>query len=119
MSATIDGAKARVIPGGEDHLGFTLDKELPAGAAKLAIEWTGGIDHEKSRGIYAEKEAGVDYVSYMLAIEAVARASATIAAALVVHNSLVAELVAHVGLAKQKEQYLRRLASGCTTTSIG
>src|SRR5204862_47807 len=56
--------------------------------------------------------AGVDYVSYTLAIEAIARASATVAAALVVHNSLVAELVAHVGRAKQKEQYLRRLTSG-------
>src|SRR5262245_17930657 len=36
---------------------------------------------------------GLDYTSYVVAIEAVARASATVAASLVVHNSLVAELI--------------------------
>jgi alkylation response protein AidB-like acyl-CoA dehydrogenase len=55
---------------------------------------------------------GLDYVSYAVAIEAVARASATVAASLVVHNSLVAELLAHAGRAKQKDQWLRRLVSG-------
>jgi alkylation response protein AidB-like acyl-CoA dehydrogenase len=56
--------------------------------------------------------AGRDYVSYVLAIEAVARASATVAAALAVTNSLVAELIAHAGRTPQKERWLRRLASG-------
>src|SRR6185503_4804986 len=55
---------------------------------------------------------GLDYVSYVLAIEALAQASATVAVSLVVHNSLVAELLAHAGRAKQKEQWLRRLATG-------
>jgi alkylation response protein AidB-like acyl-CoA dehydrogenase len=55
---------------------------------------------------------GRDYVSYAIAIEAVARASATVAAALTVTNSLVAELIAHAGRAPQKEQWLRQLASG-------
>src|SRR5262245_19592542 len=55
---------------------------------------------------------GLDYVSYALAIEAVAQASATVAVSLVVHNSLVTELLAHAGRARQKEQWLRRLASG-------
>jgi alkylation response protein AidB-like acyl-CoA dehydrogenase len=55
---------------------------------------------------------GLDYVSYVLAIEALAQASATVAVSLVVHNSLVAELLAHAGRAKQKDQWLRRLASG-------
>jgi alkylation response protein AidB-like acyl-CoA dehydrogenase len=55
---------------------------------------------------------GLDHVSYVLAIEALAQASATVAVSLVVHNSLVAELLAHIGRAKQKEQWLRRLASG-------
>jgi alkylation response protein AidB-like acyl-CoA dehydrogenase len=55
---------------------------------------------------------GLDYMSYILAIEAVARASATVAVSLVVHNSLVAELLAHAGRAKQKEEWLRRLATG-------
>jgi alkylation response protein AidB-like acyl-CoA dehydrogenase len=55
---------------------------------------------------------GLDYVSYVLAIETIARASATVAVSLVVQNSLVAELIAHAGRTSQKEQWLRRLASG-------
>src|SRR4051794_36976260 len=56
--------------------------------------------------------AGRDYVSYALAIEAVARASAPVAAALSVTNSLVAELLAYAGRRQQKEQWLRTLATG-------
>ena len=56
--------------------------------------------------------AGLDYVSYVLAIEAIARASATVAASLVVTNSLVAELLAHAGSEPQKDRWLRALASG-------
>lgn len=56
--------------------------------------------------------AGRDYVSYALAIEAVARASATVAAALVVTNSLVAELIAYAGSEPQKGRWLRALANG-------
>jgi alkylation response protein AidB-like acyl-CoA dehydrogenase len=56
--------------------------------------------------------AGLDYLSYILAIEAVARASATVAAALSVNNSLVAEVVAHAGRAPQRDAWLRRLATG-------
>jgi alkylation response protein AidB-like acyl-CoA dehydrogenase len=56
--------------------------------------------------------AGRDYVSYALAIEAIAKASATVAVALVVTNSLVAELIAHAGRGPHKERWLRRLARG-------
>src|SRR5437764_15235464 len=56
--------------------------------------------------------AGRDYVSYALAIEAIARASATVAVALSVTNSLVAELIAHAGTAAHKEVWLPKLASG-------
>src|SRR5438309_11220597 len=55
---------------------------------------------------------GKDYISYALAIETIARASATVAVSLSVTNSLVAEVLAHAGKAPQKEQWLRRLASG-------
>jgi butyryl-CoA dehydrogenase len=55
---------------------------------------------------------GRDYVSYALAVEAVARASATVAASLVVTNSLVAELIAYAGSEPQKERWLRPLATG-------
>jgi alkylation response protein AidB-like acyl-CoA dehydrogenase len=51
-------------------------------------------------------------VGYAAAIEAIARASATVAVSLVVHHSLVAELLAHAGRARQKDEWLRRLASG-------
>ena len=56
--------------------------------------------------------AGRDYVSYALAIEAVARASATVAVSLSVTNSLVAEVIAHAGREPQRERWLRPLASG-------
>ncbi|MGC4082330.1 MAG: acyl-CoA dehydrogenase family protein [Vicinamibacterales bacterium] len=55
---------------------------------------------------------GLDYVSYAVAIEALSRASATVGVSLVVHHSLVADMLAHAGRARQKEEWLRRLASG-------
>jgi butyryl-CoA dehydrogenase len=56
--------------------------------------------------------AGRDYVSYALAIETVARASATVAVSLSVTNSLVAEVIAHAGRDQQREKWLRPLATG-------
>src|SRR5258707_9365080 len=55
---------------------------------------------------------GKDYVSYALAIEAIARASATVAVSLSVTNSLVAEVIAHAGRESQRERWLRTLARG-------
>jgi butyryl-CoA dehydrogenase len=55
---------------------------------------------------------GRDYVSYALAIEAIARASATVAVSLSVTNSLVGEVVAHAGTDAQRDRWLRRLATG-------
>jgi len=56
--------------------------------------------------------AGRDYVSYALGIEAIARASATVAVSLSVTNSLVAEVIAHAGRDQQRERWLRPLAAG-------
>ena len=56
--------------------------------------------------------AGRDYVSYALAIEAIAKASATVAVSLSVTNSLVAEVIAHAGRDPQRERWLRPLATG-------
>jgi butyryl-CoA dehydrogenase len=56
--------------------------------------------------------AGRDYVSYALAMEAVARSSATVAVSLSVTNSLVAEVIAHAGRDAQREKWLRPLAAG-------
>jgi butyryl-CoA dehydrogenase len=55
---------------------------------------------------------GKDYVSYTLAIEAIARASATVAVSLSVSNSLVAEVIAHAGREPQRERWLRHLVKG-------
>jgi butyryl-CoA dehydrogenase len=55
---------------------------------------------------------GRDYVSYVLAIEAIARASATVAVSLSVTNSLVAELIVHAGTDAQRERWLPPLVSG-------
>ena len=56
--------------------------------------------------------AGRDYVSYALAVEEVAAASATLGAVLVVNNSLVAEAVHRFGTDGQRDAWLARLASG-------
>jgi butyryl-CoA dehydrogenase len=60
----------------------------------------------------AQGGAGLDYVSYAAAIEAVGAASATLAVILSVNNSLVAEPLAEFGTAHQKDLWLSRLASG-------
>ncbi len=61
--ATIDGRPARVIPGGDDYVGLSTGGELPVGPVVIQLEWTAAIDHDKSRGIYAEKE-GADTYAY-------------------------------------------------------
>ena len=65
--------------------------------ATVAAEWGGG---------------GKDYVSYALAIEALAQASAVIAVIAAVNTSLVAEPIAAFGTDAQKQTWLRRLATG-------
>ncbi len=58
--------------------------------------------------------AGRDYVSYAVAIEALASASAVLAVIAAVNNSLVAEPLAEFGSDIQKHTWLRRLASGAS-----
>ena len=79
-------------------------RELVAEAAKLGLV---GVTIPEAYG-----GAGHDAVTYALAIEAIARASATLAVILVVQNSLVAEPIARVGSDAQKETWLRALAAG-------
>jgi len=56
--------------------------------------------------------AGRDYLSYTLAIEAIAHASATVAVSLVVTNSLVVELVAHAASNSLHATWVKKLATG-------
>jgi butyryl-CoA dehydrogenase len=62
----------------------------------------------------AQGGAGLDYVSYALALEALAHASAVVSVIASVNNSLVAEPIARFGSDSQKETWLRRLAAGTT-----
>src|SRR5688572_2689186 len=55
---------------------------------------------------------GRDYVTYAMAIEALARVSATLAAIVVVQSSLVVEPIARFGTAAQKDRWLSKLATG-------
>jgi butyryl-CoA dehydrogenase len=55
---------------------------------------------------------GRDYVSYALAIEALAHASAVVSVIAAVNTSLVAEPLAAFGSDAQKQTWLRRLATG-------
>ncbi len=99
---------------------FAADRVAPRAAE---IDETGAFPRDLIReaaalglmGITIPKEwggAGLDYVSYALAVEALASASAVIAVIAAVHNSLVAEPIARFGSDDQKETWLRRLASG-------
>ena len=56
--------------------------------------------------------AGRDYLSYALALEALARASAVVSVIASVNNSLVAEPLAAFGSDTQKQTWLRRLSTG-------
>ena len=85
--------------------------EFPWALLKLAAEQgLGGVTIPQAWG-----GGGRDYLSYALGIEAVARASATLAAILVVNNSLVGEVLARFGADLQKDRWQRALATGQAT----
>lgn len=82
----------------------TFPRALVKAAAKAGLmgvtipkEWGGG---------------GRDYVSYAVALEALAKASGVLAVIAAVNNSLVAEPIARFGTDAQKQTWLRRLATG-------
>lgn len=85
----------------EDH---AFPRELVKQAGALGLM---GVTIPESWG-----GAGQDDVAYVLALEAIARASATVAVILSVNNSLVAETLLRHGSDAQREQWLRRLATG-------
>jgi len=57
---------------------------------------------------------GRDYISYALALEALARASAVVSVIASVNTSLVAEPLAAFGSETQKDMWLRRIATGAS-----
>jgi len=99
---------------------FAAERLAPAAAAideegrfplalvnELAARGLLGVTIPKALG-----GSGRDYVSYALALEAVARASAVLSVIASVNNSLVAEPIAEFGSDEQKQLWLRRLATG-------
>jgi alkylation response protein AidB-like acyl-CoA dehydrogenase len=56
--------------------------------------------------------AGLDYLAYIVAIEELARACGTTAITVAAHTSLGTNPIHEFGTQRQKEKYLRRLASG-------
>jgi butyryl-CoA dehydrogenase len=98
-------ARERVAPAAakiDEEGSFPLALARDAFALRL-----GGVTVPRERG-----GAGWDYVTYALAVEALARASATLAVIVAVQNSLVVEPIARFGTDAQKETWLAPLAAG-------
>lgn len=106
-----------------------FQQEIAAFAAERLAPAAAGIDEDgrfplalvkelAARGLLgvtiplASGGSGRDYVSYALALEAVARASAVLSVIASVNNSLVAEPIAKFGSEEQRQRWLRRLATG-------
>ncbi len=97
----------------EEHLApgvMERDEEarFPAEQIKMMAElgFLGMIVPEKWNG------AGVDFISYAMAIEELARADASAAVVMSVNNSLVCQIFLNWCNDRQREKYLKRLASG-------
>ena len=53
---------ARVVPGGEDFIGFAVDELIPAGAARLHVYYQGEVSKKDDRGVFSEREDDADYL---------------------------------------------------------
>ncbi|MFT3765306.1 MAG: M1 family metallopeptidase [Minicystis sp.] len=53
---------ARVVPGGEDFVGFAFGEAVPAGAARLHVAYRGQVSDKDDRGVFKEVEDGAPYV---------------------------------------------------------
>ncbi len=60
--AELDGKPARLIAGGGDVIGVTLDRPLAPGRLAIDLAFSAPIDRERSRGIYSEREGNDTYV---------------------------------------------------------
>lgn len=73
-------------------------------------------------GIYLPPKyggAGMDYLSYIIAVEEIARVDGSQAATLAAHNSLGIGPIYNYGSKEQKEQYLPKLCDGTGLWSFG
>ncbi|WP_051669455.1 M1 family metallopeptidase [Bryobacter aggregatus] len=53
---------AKVIPGGEDFVGFSFPRPLPAGTIQLQIHYTGLISSKSSSSIFRQRDNGSWYL---------------------------------------------------------
>jgi butyryl-CoA dehydrogenase len=103
-----------------DLVDFTARRVAPAAAAiddsnRFPADLVRELAERGLLGITIPTEwggAGRDYVSYALALEALARGSAVVAVIASVNTSLVAEPLLKFGTDAQKQTWLRRLATG-------
>jgi len=104
----------------EEIAAFAADRLAPAAAGidedgRFPIHLVQELAARGLLGVTIPKDLGGlgrDYVSYALALEAVARASAVLSVIASVNNSLVAEPIAEFGTEAQQQTWLRRLATG-------
>lgn len=87
---------------------------LKATWAKLAEAGLTGLPFEEQYG-----GAGVDYLGYMLALEEIAKVSASLAVTLSVHVSVGSFPILYSGTQAQKEKYLPDLVSGKKVAAFG
>jgi len=63
-SLEVGGKKiaARAVPGGDDFIGFALAEQVPAGPARLHVDYRGKISSKDDRGVFMEQEGDGLYV---------------------------------------------------------
>jgi len=62
-TATVNGAAAKVLPGGSDFIGIQSAQPLPAGRATLVLDYSGAISSKNEYGLFKQKE-GADWYSF-------------------------------------------------------
>ena len=55
----------KTVPGGENYAGFSFAKPLPAGVARLKIDYTGKLDETSTQGLFREKD-GEDWYAFSM-----------------------------------------------------
>ena len=54
-------APARIVPGGDDFVGFEFDRALAPGPARLHVEYRGEVNKKDSGGVFSQREAAQWY----------------------------------------------------------
>ncbi|HMC60414.1 MAG TPA: M1 family metallopeptidase, partial [Candidatus Solibacter sp.] len=53
---------AKALAGGDDFVGLQLPSAIPAGAAEIAIRYTGEVRHGDSSGVFQAEDGGAHYI---------------------------------------------------------